>query len=409
MPQPSIRSRDRGEALSSLTVAVAIAAMLVAALTAALSATLASTSSTTTQLSESNDVQLVADSFAADVQAMAEVTTQDCGTQPSESPVVAIERGDGAVVAYYSNSTEASLTRRVCDQFGTVIVSRKLARDLAATAPGVVCDGAACVAGTDPDEISMTIVEATGSSFELIGARRFDAGAGALRWRFVVLGQGAGVFRVNGGNASMSVNGDALITSTSTSWYQGTAGGLNVTGSFTQQLIPDPLASLPYPSTGSLPVYTDGVYHGPGVYRTAELGISSNLTMAPGTYILENGMKITGSSTVNGTGVFLFNGCAAGSPATCANTGNFTSGGSARLDLSAPTSGMYKNILLFQNRTNVQPIKVGGSTAITSLNGMIYAPSADPVILGSGTSGMSVGGVIANKVEISGSGGVNVG
>src|SRR5262249_34928097 len=47
--------------------------------------------------------------------------------------------------------------------------------------------------------------------------------------------------------------------------------------------VPDPYATLTAPSTVGMPVYSDGVYHGPGVYATT-LNITANtpLTIASG-------------------------------------------------------------------------------------------------------------------------------
>lgn len=400
---------DRGEALSSLVIAVGIASLIVAVLATSVLTTLSSTSTSTTSLYESNDAQLVANYFSTDVQTMAQVTTTDCDPAAGEARVFAIEQGDGGVVAYYEDPAATSLTRRVCDSVGTVNESNTIALGLSATSPTVTCDGAACLNGMVPDEIRITVTEGSGFVYDLVGSRRYIAGSGALEsWRFVVLGSGSGVVSIGGGPSTLDVNGDALITSTSTTWYSGSPSDLTIVGTTTQAPAPDPLAALPHPTGGALPVYTDGQYHGPGIYRNLQLSINSSITMAPGTYILEEGMRVQSSSVVSGTDVFLFNGCAVDSPMTCANNGAMFVSGSALLQLEAPTAGPYRNILFFQHRNNTATATISGSTQITSIAGAVYAADAT-VVLGSGSAGMDIGAVIAKEIVVQGGAGITVG
>jgi hypothetical protein len=144
------------------------------------------------------------------------------------------------------------------------------------------------------------------------------------------------------------------------------------------------------------------MYHGPGVYRGATLTIDSPTTMAPGIYIVEKGLSVPGGNRVTGTGVVIFNGCGLAAPVTCTPTGKFTISGGSTAGLSAPTSGPYAGMLMFQERTNTADVTVSGGSLVSSFNGVIYAVNAGKVTLGSGGSQMTMSGVVASTVTISG-------
>lgn len=406
--KPKQHQRDRGETLTTLLLAVTVGSLILAVVASSFATTFQSTTAATTRLNESNDAQLVANYFSNDIQAMVEVSATDCGIALDETRIVGIERGDGSVVAYYENSTETSMVRRVCDSVGTVTESNTVAQGLSNTSPSVACDGGACVAGLVPDEVGITVTEASGFVFDLVGARRYEAGETVASWRLIILGSGPDVVRLDGG-AELGLTGDVLITSTSSSWYNGDPLAFSVSGTTTQAVIPDPLAALPHPTAGTLPVYTDGQYHGPGVYRTKQLAFNNSEAVAPGTYILEEGLKLSGSATLTGTEVFLFNGCATDSPVTCSDNGDVDVSGGAAIQLQAPTSGIYKNILYFQSRNNTAAISITGTATVTSIDGTIYAPNSDKLTLGSGSASMQIGAVIAKTIDIVGTAEIEIG
>jgi hypothetical protein len=218
--------------------------------------------------------------------------------------------------------------------------------------------------------------------------------------KFVVMKTGSKVLTLSGGS-TLSVNGDVLVNSSAADWVSGLSG-LSYTGTLRTGGTIDPLAALPYPSQTGLPVYTDGRYRGPGVYRTQPLTIDSPTTMAPGIYIVEAGFSVPGGNRVTGTGIVIFNGCGRNAPLTCTPTGKFTISGGSTAGLSAPTSGPYAGMVMFQERTNTSDVTVSGGSLVSSFNGVIYAVNAGKVTLGSGGSQMSMSGVVASTVVVSG-------
>lgn len=88
-------------------------------------------------------------------------------------------------------------------------------------------------------------------------------------------------------------------------------------------------------------------------------------TLGAGTYNLGGqGLRLTGSSRMTATGVtfYIASGCV-----------SLT--GSSTLSLTAPASGTYKHVLIFQARTNTCGIAINGNGAAGN-DGTVYAPAA---------------------------------
>jgi hypothetical protein len=163
--------------------------------------------------------------------------------------------------------------------------------------------------------------------------------------------------------------------------------------------IPDPLRFMADPTggvTGSCSANTCN----PGVYSST-LSLNATTTLNPGVYILNGGIKVTGNNTkITGNGVMLFIG----------DGGSFDLGGGSNVNLTPPTSGPYKNILVFQSRTNNSALKItGGSSAGLTFGGILYAPASSQVTLSTGGAALAVTAVVAQNVKVAGSAQVTIG
>jgi Flp pilus assembly protein TadG len=154
------------------------------------------------------------------------------------------------------------------------------------------------------------------------------------------------------------------------------SGQLPVTGiaKFTDPLLnvaepPPPAGCKPFPS-GTTVIFPD-------TYCGISISGSSTYTFQPGLYkLLGGGFNVTGSATLNGTGVTFYNTFDGSHPYAGVNFG-----GSVTANLSAPTdssAGGIPGMLFFQNRLvptgSPQSSSFGGSNAQT-LVGAIYFPS----------------------------------
>jgi hypothetical protein len=83
--------------------------------------------------------------------------------------------------------------------------------------------------------------------------------------------------------------------------------------------------------------------------------------------------------------------------------------GQATLTLSAPTSGTYQGIAIFEPSTNTSAITINGQGNV-SIAGVLYAPNSSAITLGAGIGNvLSISAVIGSNISVSGNGNVNIG
>jgi hypothetical protein len=208
------------------------------------------------------------------------------------------------------------------------------------------------------------------------------------------------------GNASINIPGEIVVDSSSSSALsaagsaQMTAsttdvlGGFQTTGNATITPAPttgvsvaDPLVTLGAPSPTALTSYgsvtftTGSHIINPGIYSQIKVSGNASLTMsagsggAPGMYIIEGGgLTVTGGASLSGQNVFIYN-TGSNYPGSGGNFGGITLSGNGAISLSAPTSGTYAGIVIFQSRANTRALSFSGN-AMSGISGIIYAPSA---------------------------------
>jgi hypothetical protein len=171
----------------------------------------------------------------------------------------------------------------------------------------------------------------------------------------------------------------------------------------------DPYAGFPPPPTAGLVARTCcSALMQPGIYDGGmDLGANSAAVLLPGIYILRGGgLQLGGSSSLSGTGVMLFN-TTTTYPASGGSCGAISFGGDASWVLSAPTSGVYKGLLLYEDPACSDTISLGGSTSGTALSGTIYAPSAG-VTLGGSADLVLNSGIVARTISAESSSSITI-
>jgi Flp pilus assembly protein TadG len=140
----------------------------------------------------------------------------------------------------------------------------------------------------------------------------------------------------------------------------------------------------------------------PGAYWGGiEVRSTANVTFLPGTYVLAGGgLKIVGSGTVTGDGVFFYNTFDPENqqPSADGQCDEINLRGSASFTLTAPTEGPYEDILFWQDAACTNTMKHEGTGDATS--GVYYLPSARLDLSGSGNVGSVQ--IITNTIDISG-------
>jgi titin len=226
------------------------------------------------------------------------------------------------------------------------------------------------------------------------------------------------------GNASINIPGNLVVDSSSKSALTeaGNAsitaasiqvvGGVSTSGSATltpaattgAASVADPLAGLTGPSTTGLTnygsvSYSKGSYTlNPGIYTSIKASGNASLTLNPGLYLIEGGgFTVTGNASVSGSGVTLYN-TSSTYPSSTGSYGGITLGGNGTISLSAPTSGPYAGVVIFQPSANTRAISMGGNAA-AGLSGTIYAPAA--LAYFSGNASVN-GALVVNELSLTG-------
>jgi len=197
--------------------------------------------------------------------------------------------------------------------------------------------------------------------------------------------------------------------------YTTTGGGLFVGDMRTHSMgMNDPLAHIPPPDPGSLTVqsnkkvqYTSGnVTLEPGVYRNGiSVSGSGSLTLSPGIYYMDGGgFSFSGQGSLQGEGVMIYN-----SPGN-GNGGGIDVSGQGSLILHGPTSGQYKGLTMFQDRTSTVPGNVQGSGGggTTDITGTFYFANALLKVGGNGGVANIGSQYISRTLDIGGNGAIEI-
>jgi hypothetical protein len=211
-----------------------------------------------------------------------------------------------------------------------------------------------------------------------------------------------GMHSNSSGEPAVTGNGSATIFASPVS----AVGGINSSTNFATGTVftpynvsqRDPYAGLPDPSITSTnqqvnvgPNQTRNLT--PGTYR--DFRIQGTANMAPGTYFIDGrnggGFDIGAQAVLNGSGVtiVLTNSDFTSSSSSGTSAGVKINGG-ATLNLTAPTSGTYQGVLLYQDRRTTamsDTIQINGNSS-SRLRGAIYIPKNG--LLFNGTSGMDI-------------------
>jgi hypothetical protein len=191
-----------------------------------------------------------------------------------------------------------------------------------------------------------------------------------------------------GGSSNVTASAIAAVGSLSDSSHYATGTEL-IPYSIPQT---DPYANLPTPtvvgSATSVIVNPFGVLNLlPGIY--SGMTVKGTLNLAPGTYVIDGGtLNLSAQAVINGTGVtfVLTSRTASFRPSSIAT---ITINGGAQWNVTAPTSGTYAGVLMYQDRRAVDGgsnIMNGNSSSI--LQGALYFPSQE--LQFQGTVGMNI-------------------
>ncbi len=435
-----VRSMAGFTLIELLIATVMLGLVLIAVMAISMSGVVRMNDETAERQADATTAQWSSMAFARDVQGASGVVAE-CAPGAGVHLLTVRASDDGERVEYRRSNVAPYALRSVgCDDGSNRTVVEGLEDP-----PTVACeaqDGTTgpCLPDTSPRVITMEVSRTEKFDFELDGARRTTDGNSAdpplESPTFVAIG-GDTPLSV-GGNSALWVVGNAYINRPPSGPAVSLIGGpgspgnpnswrLRVSGDFRLEnggtcpgcsnrserqpgffatRIPDPLRFLPAPDIAGLSVrtncpITDGIrVCQPGIYEVefppaVGGGGVKDFRLQPGVYILRGGVKMTNGS-MEGADVLLYN-----------DIGDVNITG-ASLDLSPRVSGVHAGILFFQARDNTAGFSIVGNAALASLDGTIYAPGSNGVVLGGGGGTLKVGRVVGSNLSVSGNGTVIV-
>lgn len=201
-------------------------------------------------------------------------------------------------------------------------------------------------------------------------------------------------------NSNLDATSSDVINATSLS----AVGTVNTGGSVTSDTeINSGVASQSDPIAGKIPAISvppscDSYFTNksnrvqtisPGCY--AGITVRGTLTFSPGIYYLDSGSFSVGAgATVKGAGVTII--LTNSNTSSSAKIGEFSANGNSIVNLSAPTSGSYEGILIYQDEratlkddlflNGTSGTDTGGGPLRSSYEGAIYAPSSKATFSG---------------------------
>jgi hypothetical protein len=119
---------------------------------------------------------------------------------------------------------------------------------------------------------------------------------------------------------------------------------------------------------------------------------SGAVTVGSGLYIVEGTLSLTGSGALTGTSVTFY------------TLGADTLTGSGNMNLTAPTSGTYDGVLIYQPSSDTHAMSITGSGG-DKIQGILYAPDAPLTLTGSGGLNVSLD-IIVDTLSVTGSGSI---
>ncbi len=146
---------------------------------------------------------------------------------------------------------------------------------------------------------------------------------------------------------------------------------------------------------------TTGLTIGGQIPKPAIQITGGEVDFAPGVYVLLGGMSITGASVVTGDEVTFFN--TSSSPNMFTSWGEFDIAGDASVTLSAPSSGDYEGVLMWDDyrAPDRRPSHTIIGSATSTFGGALYFKETTITYGGEGTSA-SCGMVVADRITVVG-------
>jgi Tfp pilus assembly protein PilX len=160
-------------------------------------------------------------------------------------------------------------------------------------------------------------------------------------------------------------------------------------------LSPPSFASAPYSSAGPVTMSGGTTVLTPGAYQGVSISGGQTLKLQAGTYVFTGDIKTSGTGILDGSaGVTIYLACFNSVPHSTMQQPRLCNAGEAgaalnvqgggTYNITAPSSGTYQNIGVFEDRRSTSQLSIGGSGTSNVVSGGLYAASANVDIGGNG-------------------------
>ncbi len=217
---------------------------------------------------------------------------------------------------------------------------------------------------------------------------------------------GSGALRATGGGTGMISGGAAVIVNSDASDAAITTGGSTITandfsivggtsgGGFIGEMHtgmqpqPDPLRNIPQPKTSDYSDQSSGPKHFSNGNKTIQPGVyhggititgQANVTMQPGIYYMDGGgFSFSGQGNLSAQGVMIYN-----APKGPSDKISLSGSNGGSVTMTPPTSGTYKGLTLFQERTATNTMNISGNGGFY-VTGTFYTANSLMNVTGNG-------------------------
>lgn len=207
---------------------------------------------------------------------------------------------------------------------------------------------------------------------------------------------------------SVIANGAALVTASPVAAVGNVPPGNYAPGTVRQEYalpLRDPYRNLPEPNVSSsgtaLNVNPQQVRNNITAGTYSNIDIKGTATFGPGIYYVTGSMSFGSQSNVtsNGAVFILTSRTAASNPSSIAQV---NINGGAQINMTAPTSGPYAGILMYQDRRATMGTNIINGNSNSLLQGALYFPGQELQM--NGTSGMNTRciQIVARRVDFRG-------
>ena len=208
------------------------------------------------------------------------------------------------------------------------------------------------------------------------------------------------------GSGSISVSNGAIDTYGTNSYN---ATKVSPTPTAQASTVADPFANLPKPTVPATCDHTNynnsaggSISHGTYCKGMQLSGGSADYTLGPGIYyIVGGGVSFSSSKSITGSGVMFYLTCNATNTAHAS-----TVTGSGNVSITAPTSGPYIGILMFQDPSCPTGTNTITASGWSNSTGALYFPNTELDFTGSG--GTDYLSIVAFTVKYTGSGNIGL-